>query len=356
MSSSRKRYRPLELGEERSITAADSLQIDVLINEKSYRFSWPEAALSTTLSSIASSPDTKSQLENANNFVLLPRFIRRESQKSEIQNIVSAGEKRNPLHRLPNSPSLQSSSLAPKGQRSNEDSIFSLTCEQVADAYATGVLRSDVSDDYTRHARRAIENEIVQLEWRAFREAKHTAAALQRLLSLEAAVPFLSLDYVTPSENAWRKKVFNLWIHWRTHGAENSIADGESQRWGMPLLCGAFLHGAHDYFLRMGFAHASENRSAPSSTFNRDCLGNSRRRTPYNFLCWRVERLAPYISRNQSTESVLNTKDAMKIMDVVLSQPYSRLELDESHNEAAGIGVSDLENEIETWRIWLEKV
>lgn len=57
--------------------------------------------------------------------------------------------------------------------------------------------RSRVSAHAYHVARCAVEQEVVGLEWRAFVESQRTAAALQRLLSLEAAVPFQPTDPTT---------------------------------------------------------------------------------------------------------------------------------------------------------------
>lgn len=61
--------------------------------------------------------------------------------------------------------------------------------------------------------RRAVEAEVVALEWRTWTQSQRTAAALQRLLSLEAAIPFESCGDV--HRDAWRSVVYRLWLRWR---------------------------------------------------------------------------------------------------------------------------------------------
>ncbi|CBZ27053.1 conserved hypothetical protein [Leishmania mexicana MHOM/GT/2001/U1103] len=152
----------------------------------------------------------------------------------------------------------------PRPQSITEDSIFSLSAAQLADLVAAGVPALDASaarDDaqgpsqraqtphtsaatsaeglpsgepatapmHTRYAcsahdrqrgaelaepaRREIEDEVVGLEWRTWSQSQRTAAALQRILSLEAAVPFESSG--DARRDAWRATVYRLWLQWR---------------------------------------------------------------------------------------------------------------------------------------------
>ncbi|CBZ34114.1 hypothetical protein, conserved [Leishmania donovani] len=152
----------------------------------------------------------------------------------------------------------------PRPQSIREDSIFSLSATQLADLVAAGVpalhasaarvdaqgpsqraqapytsVATSAEDPpsgeagtapmHTRYAcsghgrqrgvglaepaRREIEHEIVGLEWRTWSQSQRTAAALQRILSLEAAVPFESSG--DARRDAWRATVYRLWLQWR---------------------------------------------------------------------------------------------------------------------------------------------
>ncbi|CAG9573954.1 conserved hypothetical protein [Leishmania major strain Friedlin] len=152
----------------------------------------------------------------------------------------------------------------PRPQSITEDSIFSLSATQLADLVAAGVpalhasaARADTQGSSQRaqaphtsvatsakglpsgeagtapthtrcacsghdrqrgaelaeSARREIEHEVVGLEWRTWSQSQRTAAALQRILSLKAAVPFESSG--DARRDAWRATVYGLWLQWR---------------------------------------------------------------------------------------------------------------------------------------------
>ncbi|KAL7697839.1 hypothetical protein N2W54_002526 [Lotmaria passim] len=190
--------------------------------------------------------------------------------------------------------------------------------------------------------RQAIEEEVVGLEWRTWMQSQRTAAALQRLLSLEAAVPY------EPSgdahRDAWRVVVYRLWLRWRqqvpqgavstatattaskpfsshstlspemasaaaaalpsaawTVTSPQSLLQASRLPWGAPLLAGAYLYGtSNDYFISLPSSAASAGAGGSSSgTFASPASAAaagasvwpamSRRRGAYNFLRWKVE-------------------------------------------------------------------
>ncbi|KPA85710.1 hypothetical protein ABB37_00083 [Leptomonas pyrrhocoris] len=188
--------------------------------------------------------------------------------------------------------------------------------------------------------RRAIEQEVVGLEWRTWTQSQRTAAALQRLLSLEAAVPFEPCG--DAHRDAWRVRVYRLWLRWRQqipHETESKISkvscspvhSATDQKlppslaspspppppptllhpyvqphrlpWGVPLLAGAYLYGtSNDYFISLpaaGAALSAGGGSGGTPTFSSLVGGSaggasmwpavSRRRGVYNFLRWKVE-------------------------------------------------------------------
>lgn len=195
--------------------------------------------------------------------------------------------------------------------------------------------------------RRMIEHEVAGLEWRTWTQSQRTAAALQRLLSLEAAVPF------EPSgdapRDAWRAVVYRLWLQWRqqvphdsdwkteplsptTSRVRFSAASGtpsaalvqppcslgytQSHRlpWGAPLLAGAYLYGtSNDYFICLppstaaavatpGTAASASSSPAAVASGASVWPAMSRRRGAYSFLRWKVELHQAQLSHTAATE------------------------------------------------------
>ncbi|GET88557.1 hypothetical protein, conserved [Leishmania tarentolae] len=97
---------------------------------------------------------------------------------------------------------------SPKGLSSGEPRTF-LTSTR----YACNDHHRQGGVELTEPARRDIEHEVVGLEWRTWSQSQRTAAALQRVLFLEAAVPFESSG--DARRDAWRAAVYRLWLQWR---------------------------------------------------------------------------------------------------------------------------------------------
>lgn len=360
MCTSRKRYRPLEIGEEREIGLLDVFSVDTLDDEKSYCFSWPDAPLSVTMSPMYVGSDSKSHLVSSG--ISFPKLLTSKlfegKNLSEIHLLNSDFEKMIVLNVQQNTTSLVCIDSSPKDSLPPEESIFSLTAEQLTDARSIGLLSPEISksEGGERLLRLKIEAEVIQLEWRAFKEAKHTASALQRLLSLENAVPFL------PPHKLWRKLVYILWIFWRTRG--QNLASRHNQRWGSPLLPGAFLYGVHsDYFLN--FATARGEIGSHGKTETRSAAFTSRRRTPYNFLSWKVERVVvlqpkrerlDYTKQLTSYTSILSSSDVKNKLSQVLREPFGSVELDETRSCIDYLECADLKGEVRIWKKWLCKV
>lgn len=361
MNTTRKRYRPLEIGEEKEIGLADVFSIDTLDDEKSYCFSWPDAPLSVTMAPMYLGNDSKVIPVSSN--ATFPKILRAESSELDISSDFSSlRENLNKkvvisLHKRVEYPICIDS--VPKDCLSPEESIFSLTDEQLRDARRIGLFSPEVAetDGDKTLVRLMIEAEIIQLEWRAYREAKHTASALQRLLSLEAAVPLV------PSSKVWKKMVYSLWIFWRTNSLKSTSSS--NQRWGSSLLPGSFLYGIHnDYFLNSG-ATREEVGSHGLLRYKKPSLV-SRRRTVYNFLCWKVERFTAFPRRRHQQNcrahsplhpfSTLTTSDVENRVSQVLSEPFERIEFDESRFSINSLECPDLKEEVQTWKKWLGKV
>ncbi|KAG5479240.1 hypothetical protein LSCM4_01829 [Leishmania orientalis] len=301
----------------------------------------------------------------------------------------------------------------PRPQSITEDSIFSLSATQLADLVGAGVPElfasanlggklgpsQRVGDPHTslataaegslsgepsvafkatkqacnRHdrqpvselaeaARREIEHEIVGLEWRTWSQSQRTAAALQRILSLEAAVPFESSGDARC--DAWRRAVYCLWLQWRQQRRPPmpaSAADGGSAAlitraanlslgfsgtsavpsatnlndlatsaspspataalsfskgapaqshnqprlpWGAPLLAGAYLYGtSNDYFISL----------PPSSTSTAGQVGKGGGSSGISYCGSSIHNatttsLWPAVSRRRGTYSFLRWK------------------------------------------------
>ncbi|KAK7195623.1 hypothetical protein NESM_000491200 [Novymonas esmeraldas] len=458
MSTSRKRYRPLDAAEERAITASQRLQLLPLEDEQSYCFSWPEAPLTqwlqedvpyTSLYQLctstasggsgggvsshnvsaaphgggASAVTVHHSTKGANALPVFSPAVRRDTRGVEVPPVfllddgapaprhgrvlkVSSGprsgsdvqgllrgvqEAMATVRRSaasaaappPSSPSSSSTAAhangatravphplaPPRPQSVTEDSILSLSTTQLEDVVAAGVPAlhtSAIAEEDTlrpptdcatpsasngcpaaeaprRHpqmtalARYDVEQEVVGLEWRTWSQSQRTAAALQRLLSLEAAVPFEGSGHAR--RDAWRAVVHRLWLRWRQQGAtlqptpafaadrplapaplldstlpggsaagrglsssnnisnSNSSSSGGAQHlpWGAPLLAGAYLCGtSNDYF--MSLPPASSTGTAGAAGGGVGGAGSaslwptlSRRRGAYGFLRWKVE-------------------------------------------------------------------
>ncbi|KPI87782.1 hypothetical protein ABL78_3140 [Leptomonas seymouri] len=199
-----------------------------------------------------------------------------------------------------------------------------------------------VSETY----RRAIEQEVVGLEWRTWTQSQRTAAALQRLLSLEAAVPFEPCG--DAHRDAWRAVVYRLWLRWRQQALRDAdddvskapcspVCSATSQRpppplsspsppplqpyiqshrlpWGAPLLAGAYLYGASDnYFISVPSAAASLSAGGSSRCGGVASMwpAMSRRRGVYSFLRWRVELYEAQMPQMADGTEEVDDDDAM---------------------------------------------
>lgn len=378
MSASRKRYRPLDLGEERDVGVTDDMSVGILHNEKSYCFSWPEAPLSLLLNSMYSPND--SSVATAYSSVNLPQLISVQHE-NKMKNL----EEYPKVYRAINEKSnveichiksdllsgLNSKPLTHKAQ----DLVFSLSDEQIADARAAGLFSlkpfsNSVLHDVERSIQRKIEEEVLQLEWRAYREGKHTEAALQRLLLLEAAVPFLGAkEGLQREEEQWKYTVYLLWIYWRTNQPNNTTV---VQKWGSSLLPEGYLYGnQYDYFLNTANSshggHLARQRDGMHQKSQNDQIKINRRRTAYNFLSWKVEYVIPHLrhyqlnsgeySSSQSTiSSDLSKKVIGKALNFVFHEPFSRIELDDAFDETKSLECSDIRKDVESWANWLAKI
>lgn len=420
MTSLRKRHRPLDLGEERSIHADAKMGVDVLEDEQTYCYRWPDAPLSLTLSvgkNISNEPTSSTQSHTTTTkgapgdpVIALPivmtvdNYTIYDGPHHHYMDSIIACLRRS-AGSLPPPPATSTltppSSLgAPTALSTSEDSIFSLTTEQVRQAQDAGLFTTLVAGDgvSNQHAtQRKIEEEIVRLEWRAFHEATHTSAALQRLLRLEVAVPFIS-NNGAPSAGMpdmpepWRRKVHELWIHWRTAGARDFPHNAEcrkeagNQRWGAPLLPGAYLYGwQQDYFLNTGLTTnspvaASSGTSSTktnalfsldeSSTLSYGANARRRRHTPYSFLPWKVENAVMEVLQRSDTgylasgaarsqRSMMSPEDVDRLVQHILNAKNSLTDvvtLDEEMQDIKCLECCDLQSSVGTWMRWLQQL
>ncbi|KAG5504962.1 hypothetical protein JKF63_04409 [Porcisia hertigi] len=224
--------------------------------------------------------------------------------------------------------------------------------------------------ELTESARREIENEVVGLEWRTWLQSQRTASALQRLLSLEAAVPFESSG--DARRDAWRAAVYRLWLQWRQHRPppipEKGAAGGSAASstgttaaglsasgvrsvnkasysasasvtsssvtaalgtptgfpvpshtkshppWGAPLLAGAYLYGtSNDYFI--GLPPSTTN---PTANANKSGSGNGGSSCGSSLNPTTAASLWPAMSRRRGAYSFLRWK--VELYEAQLSQ------------------------------------
>ncbi|XQJ26959.1 hypothetical protein NXY56_002935 [Leishmania guyanensis] len=230
--------------------------------------------------------------------------------------------------------------------------------------------------ELSESARREIEHEVVGLEWRTWSQSQRTAAALQRLLSLEAAVPFERGG--DAQRDAWRAAVYRLWLQWRQQRLppipERAAAGGSAESstraatlssgfsgasvvpsvpassygfaafvspspataalvfpegalapsrnhprlpWGAPLLAGAYLYGtSNDYFISLppSTTSAPGHVSNGGSSNSKNCGGSS---------------LWPAMSRRRGTYSFLRWK--VELYEAQLSRAAAAAEENEEN-------------------------
>lgn len=286
MRFSRKRYRPLDTAEQQAIHARERVTLLPLEDDRSYCYAWPESPLTQLLLEDATYAQLSQlytpwqasggapQAATADREGMSPTTsttggaVAGSGNRIELPPVGWVGEPVKADHSASSWPedaltllhslraktsciitatrgdgggqrgSISSHSL-PRPLSTTEDATFSLSAVQLQDVIAARVaafmsLDAECPDPPSAvsipssEQRRRIEKEVVKLEWRAWSESQRTAAALQRLLSLEAAVPFhqgSTDDHRQEScggaedakrpHDTWRWILYCLWLHWR---------------------------------------------------------------------------------------------------------------------------------------------
>ncbi|CAD2218397.1 hypothetical protein AGDE_13581 [Angomonas deanei] len=230
----------------------------------------------------------------------------------------------------------------------------------------------------------AVEHEIISLEWRAYDESMKTATALQRLLTLEAAIPFLpSADQ---KEDHWRRVVHGLWLRWRcTPKMGSALSTGPTDinlrseqaihPWGPALLCGALLSSLQQEYFLPQLVAANTSAAAASAAVSGWQPPMPRRRGTYNFLQWRVDRCLSTLPRttparyqegadaewSASGGAVLSSQEVDHLVETaVLPTGLLEVELDEDRGTAEKLlpltEWSDLRQDLVLWKKWLSVV
>ncbi|RNF00360.1 hypothetical protein TraAM80_07653 [Trypanosoma rangeli] len=410
----RKRYRPLDAAEERSVDVEHKLRVGLLYDEQSYCFSWPDAPLTAMLrcSNASLTPAfhgnmvSPTQASIAQPPIFTVDRVAAEHGQSEFVASLSASHPAIPF----------SSGDGSLGRRSNgtqrckrhqggpvsaatEDSIFSFNAHQIQELKEAGAfnlfrealsqrapnsINLDNEEELGNLGRREMENEIVRLEWRAFHESEKTAPSLQRILLLTSAVPFIEnaksnrkeISSQTPHE--WQRIVYDLWVKWRcgTPMSGGSMLSGSNTLpWGSPLLPGAFLSSeTKEYFLtgnndHNGFIKAgrsSERRGGEGAARQLPAATIHRRRGAYGYLRWRIDLYEPRLrsswagdrgeNRDRGAAKMLSATEVSKLIDEKIPAALAEVKCEERADPVDALALTDIRNEVETWRQWLAHV
>ncbi|ORC87940.1 uncharacterized protein TM35_000191840 [Trypanosoma theileri] len=406
----RKRYRPLDAVEERSVGVEQLLQVGLLQDEQSYCFSWPDAPLTSMLrrSNASLALGMQSGLAPSTNSVVVqpPVYaidkIAAEHGRVDIFNSFSNS---NPaISFLKTNPSLSVHNNTIQGHKrhpsasvvtSTDDNIFSFNAEQIVELKAAGAFTafaealrraapstvSNNDEELELMARREMEEELVRLEWRAHQKSEKTDPATQRMVLLGAAVPFLDNSKKNGSEDTaqcsrtWQRIMYDLWLKWRqgTFQSNGELVSGPNALpWGSPLLPGSFLaSSAKEYFLnpngeRNGAVKAGRSYEKTGGDIDDQQVISSafpRRRGAYGFLRWRIDVYEPRLraasggSRGEhglvGCANLLSATEVNKLIEEKLPPLLTDLVLDERMDPIDAIGVTDIRSGVETWRQWL---
>ncbi|RNE96940.1 uncharacterized protein Tco025E_09596 [Trypanosoma conorhini] len=410
----RKRYRPLDAAEERSVDVEHKLQIGLLYDEQSYCFSWPDAPLTSMLrrsnASLARAvhgniaPSTQPTIPQPPIFTV--GRVAAEHGKGELFASLSASHPA--ISFAPGSASSEPQGNGtqrykrPPGapvSTATEDSIFSFNAHQLQELKEAGafeLFRKALpktapnsinfvnAAELENMARREMESEMVRLEWRAFQESEKTAPALQRILLLTTAVPFIDdakrnekeTSAQTPHE--WKRIAYDLWVKWRRETpmlSESMLADANTSPWGTPLLPGAFLSSAaKEYFLTSNSDHSGAIKAGRSSGrrggdgAGRQLFAASpqRRRGAYGYLRWRIDLYEPRLrsvcgggrggNGDGGAARMLSATEVDKLIDEKLPAALAEVKCEERVDPVDALALTDIRSEVATWMQWLAHV
>ncbi|RNF13329.1 hypothetical protein TcG_08457 [Trypanosoma cruzi] len=408
----RKRYRPLDPAEERSVDVEHKLQVGLLYDEQSYCFRWPDAPLTSMLRR------SNASLTRAvhGNMVSFTQSIIAQPPIFTIDSIATEHGKRDLFASFSvDRPiiSFSSGNVSPSARyteiqrykrhpgapikTSTEDSIFSFNAQQLKDLRDAGAFKAfrealsrsapdsvnlDNEAEFESIARREMENELTRLEWQAFHESEKTAPALQRIFLLTTAVPFMEdtkkhgKEASTQVSYGWQRIVYDLWIKWRRETPMligDTFTDTNSSPWGSPLLTGAFISSlAKEYFLTGN----GETNGAIKTGRLREKRGGKdklmfpltspRRRGAYGYLRWRIDLYEPRIrsawggSRGENGDrgsaKMLSAAEVNKLINEKLPAALADVDCDERMDPVDALALTDIRSEVETWRHWLTYV
>ncbi|KEG12174.1 hypothetical protein DQ04_01931100 [Trypanosoma grayi] len=409
----RKRYRPLDAAEERSLSVEQLFQVGLLHDEQSYCFSWPEAPLSSILrrsNTLLSAGMHNNIVPSTPTTVVQPPIAIINSTSSDhVKDNQFCFSRSNPA--ISFSSTVTSSPLRNRGPprykrhpgapatSSTEDNIFSLNAQQIADLKAAGAFTAfyevyrkistsskdnNDEEDLELIAKRDIEEEVAKLEWRAFQESEKTAPALQRILLLTTAVPFIeggkknSDEDFTRSGHTWQRITYDSWIRWRSKtllATGEAVSDANASPWGSPLLPGSFLaSSAKEYFLNINgdrngsikTGRASEKAGGDGEDSQLLSTAVPRRRGAYGYLRWRIDlyepklRAAPGGGRGGygvgTLPKLLSAAEVKSLVAEKLPTAFLDLRRDERVDPLDALALADIRSEVETWRQWLAYV
>lgn len=185
-----------------------------------------------------------------------------------------------------------------------------------------------------------------------------------------------SAPEATHNSEEWQHITYNLWAKWRCKpflSAGAVAGDANVSPWGSPLLPGAFLSSsAKEYFV-----HPQHDRSAPlkiGRSYERKIKdddeqellssASSRRRGVYGYLCWRADLYEPRLRASSSgghgeyslvgsSGGLLSAAEVNKLINEKLPAAITDVILDERVNSIEALALTDIRNDVVTWRQWL---
>ncbi|CCD13558.1 unnamed protein product [Trypanosoma congolense IL3000] len=405
----RKRYRPLDTAEERSVGVEQSLHVGLLHDEQSYCFRWPEAPLTSMLR--RSDPSLALGMQSGTNLtaqppVVLPQtpklsHVATEHGKIDLFNSFSLVNPAISFSSLSNPPTVNDVVLQ-RAKRHNaapptasvDDNIFTFSATQLKELELSGVFdafreayyvssaSTKIPEDelIKRTAIMKMEEEIVNLEWRASQEAEKTSPAIKRILQLTVAVPFKGSiegvgDSVEQVELKWKRALYDLWIKWRIEpmGTMEPSGQSNSSLWGFPLMPGFVTpESSKEYFMNVATSTTNAVRGTKvsdniGSGFGRETSLSSApgRRGAYGYLRWRIDLYEPRLRavseganehRLSGPSGLMGVEDVKRLIENKLPSALSDVRLCGRVDPLDAFALEDIRTDVVTWRQWLAYV
>ncbi|CCD21421.1 hypothetical protein ERJ75_000236100 [Trypanosoma vivax] len=407
---SRKRYRPLDTTEERSVGVIQALNVSLLQDEQSYCFRWPEAPLTTMLR--VSNTSLTLGTQGTQNSCLMTNVV----QPPVYEVSVMAAEHKNVqlfTSFSPSSPAIRlytvntqvvtPNTVVKRNRRpptappttSADDSVFSFSVSQMVDLEASGAFRvfyaahypsllhsasCSVDLSFVSLARRRMEEEIVDLEWRALQASEKMSPTLQQMLLLHTAVPFWEMrttgEEADESDKKWQRIVYDLWIKWRVGAPANKSKKCRTNgpAWGSPLMPGSFIPSlSKEYFVNV----VSERIAGIKVTRNHDGMEGgadksklmplaTRRRGAYGYLRWRIDLYEPKLRLMTNEEDkeyetcgstrLLTASEVSKLIEEKLPPLLRDVRVDARIDPLDAFSLTDIRGAVSAWKRWLNHV